>query len=250
MHTIAIMNRKGGVGKTTTAQNVARGLMQRGYKVLAIDLDSQANLTFSYRASEALSGTYSLLYGENEAEKLIQRTDNGDIISASEILSAAGDDKSVKLGALSSRLSSLSALYDYIIIDTAPSLDRLTIGALIAADSVIITAQADSYSIKAIAQIAKTIEESRKAKASLDVMGILLTRYNPRTSHGKDLAEQAEAAAQHLGTKLFNTKIRECTALREAQTARLSIFDYAPKSNGAADYSALIDEIIERRAAR
>ena len=244
MKVISVTNRKGGVGKTTTAQTLAKGLTLKGFKVLAIDLDSQANLTYSYGADESKEGAHALLCGEVKAQELIQNTANGDIIASSELLAILSGNTDIKLNALQHAIQPLKAHYDYIVIDTAPALDSLVMQALIASDEIIITAQADIYSIKALGQIAETVSTCKKVNSKLSIAGILLTRYNSRTAHTRDISEVAEQAAAKLGTKVFNTKVRECIALREAQTARLNIFDYSPKSNGAEDYKAFIDEFI------
>ena len=131
------------------------------------------------------------------------------------------------------------------MIDTPPFLGVLTINALTACDKALIPAQADVYSLQGIAQLSGTIDTVRKyCNPDLEVMGVVLTRYNPRAVITKELTEMISATAEKLGTKLLSTRIRECTAIKEAQAKRTDIYSYAPRSNASADYTALTDEII------
>jgi chromosome partitioning protein len=145
---------------------------------------------------------------------------------------------------LKERMGVFARHWDYIIIDTPPGLGILTVNALAFADSVIIPCLADVFSIQATTQIGETIQAVRKyCNPGLAIAGILLTRYNPRQILTRDTAATLEATAKRLGTRLFNSRIRETLAIREAQAQRTNIFDYAPKGNGAKDYNALIEEL-------
>ena len=131
-----------------------------------------------------------------------------------------------------------------MITDTPPSLGILSVNALTAADTVIIPAQADIYSLQGITQISSTISTVRRyCNSRLSIDGIVLTRYNSRTNISRDLAEALTQTAEKLHTRVYNARIRECTAIKEAQALRKDIFVYAPKSNAAEDYSLLTDEI-------
>ena len=135
--------------------------------------------------------------------------------------------------------------YDYCIVDTPPALGILTVNALTAATGAIIPAQADIFSLQGISQLGGTLDAVKKyCNPDLSVMGILLTRYNDRAVIGREAAEMTERTAGQLGTELFTARIRECTAIKEAQARRQSIYSYAPKSNAAADYAALVAEIM------
>lgn len=246
--TIAVINQKGGVGKSTTAATVAAGLSLRGYKTLAIDLDAQANLTYTAGAKTDGATALGVLTGDVKTEDAIQHTASGDIIAANKAL--AGADAFIsdtgKEYRLKEALESVKAGYDYIIIDTPPALGILTINALTACDSVIIPAQADIYSLQGIEQLAETMKPVKKyCNPSLAIEGILLTRYSPRSILSREVAELAEQLAAKLGTKLFNATIREAIAVKEAQISQQTLYAYAPKAKVTEDYTALIDELIK-----
>lgn len=247
MHIIAVTNQKGGAGKTTTAAALAAGLTNRGYKSLMVDLDPQANLTFTAGADTDGPSALGLLTREAKAADAIQHTEaTGDIIPASRGLAGAaalitGTGQEYRLREALDGLE-----YDYIIIDTPPALGVLTVNALTACDSVIIPAQADIYSLQGIEQLADTIKPVKQyCNPALHILGILLTRYSSRSILSRDIAELAGQLAEKLGTRLFNTTIREAVAIREAQLMRQTIFDYAPRSNVAADYNSFLEEVIE-----
>ena len=248
---IAIINQKGGVGKSTTAHAIGAGLSLRGRKVLYIDLDAQGNLSYTLGAdATGLTGLSALevLEGQATASKAIQHTAQGDIIAASPALSGA-DTILTSVGKeyrLREALEGLQGQYDYIVIDTPPALGILTVNALTACHGCIIPAQADIFSLHGISQLHSTIQTVRKyCNPSLKVLGILLTRYSARTVISREVGEMVEQTAAQLHTKLYRSRIREGTALKEAQALRMDIYAYAPRSNAASDYSALVDEIME-----
>ena len=242
MEAIAVINQKGGVAKTTTAHAIAAGLKQEGYKVLMVDLDGQESLTVCTGAA------LEILTRKAKAAQAIVRTDSGDIIPASDGLGAA-DTILKDIGKeyrLKEALKPISGAYDYCVIDCPPSLGILTINALTAANSCIVPAQADFLSLQAIGQLQQTVQTVRTyTNKWLKVKGIVITRYSARAVLSRDAADMIQAKAAEIGTKVYDTKIRECVSLKEAQAVRQSIFDYAPRSNGAKDYKALIAEIIE-----
>lgn len=247
MKCIAVINQKGGVGKSTTAATVAAGLSLKGYKTLSIDLDAQANLTYTAGAKTTGSTALGVLTGEVKVEDAIQHTDSGDIIAANKAL--AGADAFIadtgKEYRLKEALDSVKAAYDYIIIDTPPALGILTINALTACDSVIIPAQADIYSLQGIEQLAETMKPVKKyCNPALKIEGILLTRYSPRSVLSREVAELAEQLAARLGTKVFKATIREAIAVKEAQISQQTLYQYAPKAKVTEDYTALIEELI------
>lgn len=244
---IAVINQKGGVSKTTTALAIGAGLSLKGYSVLFIDLDAQGNLSYTLGADTKGYNAMGVLERPETAKDEIQHTEQGDIIASSPKL--AGADKLLedtgKEYKLKEALESLQGLYDYIVVDTPPALGILTINALTACKGAIIPAQADIYSLQGIAQLNGTIETVRKyCNPSLSIMGIVITRFNGRSIIRREVAEMLERTAEQLHTKLYTSKIRECTAVVEAQATRKSIYTYAPKSNATADYKALVDEIL------
>ena len=248
METIAIINRKGGVGKTATAQALGSGLIKKGRRVLFVDLDSQTNLTYGLGADAGQVNSMDVLTGEATAQEAVQHTQQGDVIPAGEDL--AGADKVItdtgKEYKLKEALANLAGSYDYVIIDTPAALGTLTINALTAADSVIIPVQADIYSLQGIEQLNQTIEAVKKyCNPALYIRGILATRYNGRAIISKDMLSNFEEAAEQLNTRLYNTPIRECISIKEAQASQQNIFEYAPRSNAAKDYNAFIDEFLE-----
>ena len=245
---IAVINQKGGVGKSTTALAIGAGLSLKGYSVLFIDLDAQGNLSYTLGADTKGYNAMGVLERPETAKEEIQHTPQGDTIASSPKL--AGADKLLeetgKEYRLKEALESLQGAYDYIIVDTPPALGILTINALTACTGAIIPAQADIYSLQGIGQLNSTIETVKKyCNPSLSIMGIVITRFNGRSIIRREVAEMLEHTADQLHTKLYSSKIRECTALVEAQATKQNIYSYAPRSNATADYKALVDEIIK-----
>lgn len=252
MISIAVTAQKGGTGKTTTAQALGVGLAKYlSKRVLLVDLDAQGNLSRSMEADySGTSGADALevLTGRITAERAIQHTPHGDIIAASPALSGADREPTLsKVGReyrLKKALEAVSALYDYCIIDTPPALSIITVNALTAADRVIIPAQADDYSLEALSRLRETLETVKAyCNPSLQVDGILLTRYNGRAVISREIADMMGEEASALNTRIYQTRIRECTAIKEAQALREDIYSYSPRSNAARDYKALLEEM-------
>ncbi len=248
---IAVMNHKGGVGKTTTALALGAGLTSRGHKTLCIDLDSQANLTKSLGADytgNTERSAFEVLMGKIPAESAIQRTEQCDVIGSAPALGGA-ETVMTSIGRafnLKKAIAGLHDAYDYIIIDTPPSLGVLTVNALTACSDVLIPAQADIFSFYGIEQISEIIKQVREySNSSINIMGILLTRYNSKTNISRAITDMIQDACAELQTKVYKATIREATVLKEAQAVKKSIFSYAPKSNASVDYTELLDEIIE-----
>jgi len=246
---IAIINQKGGVGKSTTALSLGRAFILKGFKVLFVDLDAQRNLSHTMRADAAAANltSYEVLTGSAKASEAIRNPSPGDLIAGSPSLSAA-DSVIVETGReyrLKKALGEIKSNYDYVIIDTPPALGILTINALTACTGVIIPAQADTYSVTGIDRFYKTISAVREyTNPDLKIMGILITRYNSRIIVSREIADSIDAKARKLGTKLYGTKIRESAAVRESQLMLTDIFDYAPASNAALDYMQIAEEIV------
>lgn len=246
---IAISNQKGGVGKSTTANALGAGLFHKGFKVLYVDMDAQANLSYSMGATNRAVSSLEVLTGTATAKEAIVTTAQGDLIPASPALASADllITETGKEYRLKEALEPILGDYDYIILDCPPALGILTVNALTACNSVIVPAQADIYSLQGVGQLLKTLQTVKKyCNRDLSIKGLVATRYNARTVLSRDMTELLEDTAKQLQTKLYQTKIRECTAIKEAQASKQDIFSYAPKSNATADYTSLIEEIIEK----
>lgn len=246
---IAIANQKGGVGKTTTSAAFAASLQKKGYKVLAIDLDPQGNLSDSVGAENINASTiYEVIKRDATPQEAIQKTDAFDIIPANIMLAGAeqqlppaGRDQRLKV-----TLDPVKNKYDYIVVDTPPSLGVLTVNALTFADEVIIPSTAGIFAAKGIQQLNNTIEETRDFTGSkVRVVGVLLTKYNPRTIISQDIKELTEDIAKEIGAPVYKTYIRSSIIIEEAQANRTDIFSYRENATVAEDYDAFTDEYLK-----
>jgi len=244
---IAIATQKGGTGKTTTAHALGAGLIWRANRVLFIDLDPQGNLSYILRADMDGSTSYEVLTGQATAKETIQHKPGGDIIPASPALSGANLEvnKTGKEYRLREALEPIRNDYDYIVIDTPPALSILTVSALTASDSVIIPAQADIFSLQGISQLYDTIQAIQQhSNPNLSIKGILLIRHNTRAILSRDLTRVMSNMAQQMGTRVYDSVIREGIAIKEAQASQQDIYSYAPRANPTRDYIAFIDELL------
>lgn len=248
MKTITITNQKGGSGKTTTAVALAAGLAHRGYRVLAVDLDAQGNLSDTARAKVGGPSAFGVLAGEAAAAAAIQHCEKFDLIPASRLL--AGAEASItetgKEHRLREALEPVQSGYDFCVIDTPPALGLLTVNALTVSDYVVIPAQGDLYSLMGITDLARTIASVRKyTNPGIRVAGILLTRFTSRTNVSRAAADMAAETAAVLNTAVFTSTIRDAAAVKEAQMIQRDIFTHAPESNVAEDYNAFITELLK-----
>lgn len=245
---IVLTNQKGGVGKTTTSTALAAGLVSFYHKkVLAIDLDPQGNLGFSLGLDIEEGRTiHDVMTGRTSAREAIQETDYCDVITSNILLSSAELDfnYSDRELLLKKSLAPVEADYDFIIIDTPPALNILTVNAYAMANYLIIPMAPEILSLLAVTQIKETIDSVRESlNPHLDVLGILLTKYNPRTVLAREVKEMAENIAAQIGTCVFDTQIRASVSVAEAPAHGLSIFDYAPRAKPSEDYMNFIKEI-------
>ncbi len=251
---IAITNQKGGVGKTTTAAALLSALHQRGAHVLGVDLDPQGSLGFSLGLDiEHCTTVYEVFRGDAQPQDAVCHTETVDVLPSNILLSAAEREfnQPGREFMLKTALSKLDDSYDFIVIDTPPALNILTVNAYVAADSLIIPMAPEVLSLLGVAQIKETIEGVRGYyNARLKVLGILLNRFNARLNLNREVLEMAQQIAQQLDTKVFEAKIRASVSVAEAPAHGLSVIDYAPRSKPAMDFEQLCDEVAPFFAAR
>lgn len=246
---IAVTNQKGGVGKTTTSAALISSLTQRGKRVLGVDLDPQGSLGFSMGLDiENCTTVYDVLKGQASIESAITKTESGDLLPSNILLSAAELEfnRPGREFLLRNQLSTIESQYDYIIIDTPPALNILTVNAYVAADALIIPMTPEILSLLGVSQIKETIETVRKFyNARLRVLGVLLNKFNNRLSLNRDVQEMSQQIAQQLSTKVFETTIRGSVAVAEAPAHGESVITYSPNSKPSLDFQALVTEILE-----
>lgn len=243
---ITVANQKGGQGKSTTAAAIAYGTAARGYKVLAIDIDPQANLTFAMGGDWSKTGSYEVMSGKVRAKSVIQSTGGCSLIPSNFNLAAADTDLKGRSRAygLKSALEPIAKDYDLIVIDTPPTLGTLLINALVASDEVVIPMTADIWALQGLYQLVSTINDVRdEYNHGLKVAGVLFTRHNPRTIMTRDMVEAIQESCNGLGIPVFDVYISDAIAVRESQVQQQSLFTYAPKSKPAQEYAKLIDEL-------
>jgi len=212
-------------------------------------MDAQGNLSLIADAETDGPTVFGALLREIQLQDAIQHTAQGDIVAASPLQSAA-DTALQMLGKerrLKEALDTVAAAYDFVIVDTPPHMGVLTINALAAADRVLIPAQADLFSLHGIGQIADSIRDVREYcnNPSLQVDGILLTRFSDRANVSKAVRDALRERAEAMGGRLYSATIRDAVAVKEAQIAHKSIFDYAPGAKVAGDYTEFCKEFLE-----
>jgi chromosome partitioning protein len=252
---VAVTNQKGGVGKTTTALNVATSLALAGHRVLMVDVDPQGNLTsgVGLKGERAPGGTsYEALVTEGEPDTFVLATrfEHLSVIPADRNLTGA-EIELVNMPERERRLrrvlEPLRAHFDHIFIDCPPSLGLLTLNALVAADAVLIPLHCEYFALEGLAELVGTLRRVRSAlNPSLDIEGVLLTMYDDRTNLGQLVARDVR---EFFKDKVFNTIIPRNVRLGEAPSHGIPCVLYDAKSRGAAAYVALANELLARRAA-
>jgi chromosome partitioning protein len=246
---ISVVNQKGGVGKTTTAINVAAQLAEHGKKVVLIDLDPQGNATggLGFNKGQLSVSTYDLISGTINFSDAISKSsvNNLGIICSNSTLSGA----EIELVAKSNREYLLANLvkdtvYDFIIIDCPPSLGLLTVNALTASNQVIIPVQTEYYALEGLSQLLSTIQAVKQStNPGLDLLGVLLTMYDKRTSLAIQVKDEV---VQYFGDKVFKAIIPRNIRLAEAPSFGKTIFQYDKRSKGAKAYRGVVKEILDR----
>jgi chromosome partitioning protein len=245
----AVVNQKGGVGKTTTAINVAAQLATSGKQVLLIDFDPQGNATggLGFSKNQSTVTVYDLLMGHAKLNDALQQTTvkNLTIITSNPDLSGAEIELVSKQGREYTLKTILaSAKYDYVIIDCPPSLGLLTINALTAATNVLIPVQAEYYALEGLSQLLTTIQAVRQStNPNLELLGVLLTMYDKRTTLSSQVKTEVE---QYFGDQLFSTTVPRNIRLAEAPSFGQTVFQHDKWSKGAKAYKSLVKEILDR----
>ncbi|MBI4266190.1 MAG: ParA family protein [Acidobacteria bacterium] len=252
---VAIANQKGGVGKTTTAVNLAAALAMRGRRTLLVDLDPQANSSISFLAHDAIArSTYDAL-----ADPAVPLAD---VIQPAPVENLFIAPARIGLAKLESRLvgeldahfklkdkiAQLDGRYDHIVIDCPPALGLLTVNALVAATHLLIPIQSSYFALEGTDDLLETIEKVRqRPNPALRILGVVITMHDKRTALARDIREQIQKV---FGGKVFKTVITKSVRLEESPAYKESIFTFAPESPGATDYYSLCAEVIERVEAR
>lgn len=254
MKKIVVFNQKGGVGKTTTAVNLSAALAKLGKKVLLVDFDPQGNASSGVGLEKAtLENTaYTLISGQSDLEETIIRTDfeNLYIIPSNAALSGA----EIELVSVENRehylKSSLSLLedprydFDYVIIDSSPSLSLLSMNSMVAAQSILIPIQCEYYALEGLSDLINTYNLIKKnINSDLKLEGVLLTMYDSRTNLSKDVSEQVQ---QYFSDYLYQTKIPRNVKLAEAPSNGMPAIYYDPTSGGAQAYMELAEEVLKK----
>jgi len=218
-----------------------------GYKVLGVDMDPQGNLGFSLGIDiESGPTVYDVLKGEIHARSAIRRTESGDVLPSNILLSSAELEfnRAGREFILLNALEPIIEDYDFIIVDTPPALNILTVNAYVASIALIIPMIPEVLSLLGISQLKDTIEVVRRFyNRDLKILGVLLTKYNKQLNLVKEVEDLTAAIAEQLGTSIFDTKVRNNVAVAEAPAHGQSVLTYAPKSNAALDFRDLIKEI-------
>ena len=246
---IAVVNQKGGVGKTTTTVNIAAALQELGKRVLLCDFDPQANATSGMGVDKntASPNIYDVLINGADPVRAVVTTKYGDVLPSNKALAGAGvemigiDDRE-KL--LKGALDALSDRYDFIFIDCPPSLELLTVNALCAAGSLLVPVQCEYYALEGLSDLLSTVRlVKRKLNPALEMEGVLLTMFDSRTNLSLQVAEEVK---RHFPGQVYATVIPRNVRLSEAPSHGKPISAYDPYSRGAEAYKLLAEEMIAR----
>ena len=252
---IAVSNQKGGVGKTTTTINLAAGLADMGYRCLIVDLDPQGNAStgLGISAEDRSLTTYDLLAGSSRPQDIIRKTgvENVWISPATQDLASADidlistDRRTFLLRKVLRGDDIRSSRFDYILIDCPPSLNLLTVNAMVAADSVLVPLQSEFFALEGLSQLMLTIREIRQtANNGLRIEGVVLTMFDGRNNLSQMVEQDARDA---LGDLVFDTIVPRAVRVSEAPSYSMPVIHYDPLSKGSVAYRALAQEVVDRR---
>jgi len=248
MRIITVINQKGGTGKTTITMNLGVALALMGKKILLIDFDPQANLTYSFGIRNPKNTIVEVLQGKQTIQTILVKKEGLDIAPSSSLLADLEVSIINKIGReqlLQDRLKGLKE-YDYVFIDSPPSLSILTINALTTAGEVLIPLQMEILSLQGLTQLLKTIDEVKNIlNKKLRITGIVVSMYDGRRRLSSEILNEIK---NNLKEKVFNSLIRICVKIAESPSFAKSVLSYAPSSEGAIDYKNLAKEFLNERS--